>query len=77
MVQAGGVIHDDISTMNTKYITKDQFVALLVAAGVSDSQMRNFHHSFEKQHPEEHESFLRSLGLPGEKVREIRALSLN
>jgi len=58
-----------------KKITKDQFVALLNEAGVSDSQKQRLHALFEQRHPDAHQSFLEFLGLTGEAIQEIRTHS--
>jgi hypothetical protein len=55
-----------------KKITKDQFVALLTDAGVSDSQKQRLHALFEQRHPDAHQSFLEFLGLPANAIKEIR-----
>jgi len=55
-----------------KKITKDQFVALLNEAGVSDSQKQRLHALFEQRHPGAHQSFLEFLGLHGGAIQEIR-----
>jgi hypothetical protein len=56
-------------------ITKDQFVALLTEAGVSDSQKQRLHALFEKRHPDAHQGFLEFLGLPAQSVLGIRERS--
>ncbi|MFT3868982.1 MAG: hypothetical protein QM715_11040 [Nibricoccus sp.] len=58
-----------------KRITKDQFVALLNEAGVSDSQKQRLHALFEQRHPDAHQSFLEFLGLPAAAIQEIRTHS--
>lgn len=58
-----------------KKITKDQFVAILNEAGVSDSQKQRIHALFEQRHPDAHQSFLEFLGLPAAAIQEIRAQS--
>ena len=58
-----------------KKITKDQFVALLNDAGVTDAQKHKLHALFEARHPEAHEAFLQWLGVPPEDIRNIRAHS--
>ncbi|MFT3783951.1 MAG: hypothetical protein QM790_18220 [Nibricoccus sp.] len=58
-----------------KKITKDQFVALLNEAGVSDSQKQRLHALFEQRHPEEHQSFLEFLGVSAAEIKEIRSHS--
>jgi hypothetical protein len=59
--------------MNT--ITKDQFVALLNEAGITDAQKHRLHALFEARHPQAHEAFLRWLGLPADAIRTIREKS--
>jgi hypothetical protein len=58
-----------------KNITKDQFVAVLNEAGVTDEQKARLHAAFEKRYPEAHQSVLEYLGLPADAVRDIRAHS--
>ena len=55
-----------------KTITKDQFVALLNEAGITDAQKQRLHALFESRHPEQHQAFLEYLGLPATAVSEIR-----
>jgi hypothetical protein len=55
-----------------KTITKDQFVALLDGAGITDAQKHRLHALFEQKHPEEHQGFLEYLGVPAPAIREIR-----
>lgn len=58
-----------------KNVTKDQFVALLNEAGITDAQKAQLHAAFEKRYPEAHQSFLEWLGLPADAVRDIRSRS--
>ena len=55
-----------------KTITKDQFVAVLNEAGVTEEQKARLHAAFEKRYPDAHQSFLEFLGLPADTVRDIR-----
>ena len=55
-----------------KTITKDQFVAVLNEAGITDAQKQGLHAAFEARHPQAHEAFLHWLGLPPADVRAIR-----
>ena len=55
-----------------KTITKDQFVAVLDAAGISDAQKHRFHAELEGRHPHAHQELLEWLGIPAEEIREIR-----
>ena len=58
-----------------KQITKDQFVALLEGAGITDAQKRKLHALFEQQHPEAHQGFLEYLGIPPAGIEHIRSQS--
>ncbi len=58
-----------------KNITKEEFVDLLTGAGITTEQMRALHRSFEKRYPEEHEAFLRHLGIGEQELAEIRRRS--
>ncbi len=53
-------------------ITKDQFVAVLNDAGITEEQKHKLHAAFERRQPEAHQAFLEWLGLPAEAVRQIR-----
>lgn len=53
-------------------ITKDQFVAVLEAAGIDAGQREQFHREFERQQPAAHERFLAWLGLPAGETARIR-----
>ncbi len=58
-----------------KSVTKDQFVAVLNEAGITDEQKHRLHAAFEARHPEAHEAFLQWIGLPADAVRSIREKS--
>lgn len=62
-----------ITIMN--HITKEQFVALLDSAGVTEQQKHQFHAAFEKRHPDAHERFLAWLGIAPDEIDRIRARS--
>lgn len=55
-----------------KTITKDEFVAVLNEAGITDAQKQKLHAAFEQRHPDAHQSFLEYLGLSAEQVARIR-----
>ncbi len=54
------------------HLTKDQFVAVLEAAGITTAQREKLHAAFERQQPEGHQQFLEWLGLPAETIGKIR-----
>lgn len=58
-----------------KNVTKEQFIAVLDDAGVTDDQKARLHAAFEKRYPEAHQSFLEMLGLPADAIRDLRARS--
>lgn len=57
------------------HLTKDQFVAILEAAGITSALREKFHAAFEQQQPAAHQHFLEWLGLPVDAVARIRAHS--
>ncbi len=58
-----------------KHVTKDQFVAVLNEAGITDAQKHRLHAAFEARHPEAHEAFLQWLGIPPGEIEQIRQKS--
>lgn len=56
-------------------MTKDKWVNLLRAAGMTDEDMWQWHAAFERQSPLAHQDFLESLGLDAPEIRRIRARS--
>lgn len=59
----------------TRARNKEQWIALLAAAGMSEDDMRRWHVEFECHFPQAHQEFLQSLGLPEAEVATIRAQS--
>lgn len=56
-------------------MTKEQWVALLAAAGLDEAAMTHWHALFEASAPEAHQDFLESLGIPGAEIATIRDLA--
>ena len=56
-------------------VTVDRWVEMFRAIGLQDADMHKWHAEFERRFPEGHESFLRWLGLPAERVAEVRSQS--
>lgn len=56
-------------------VDKRMWVAMFKAAGLDESAMTRWHAEFESRAPVGHEEFLRSLGIPEEESRAIRAWS--
>lgn len=57
--------------------SKAEWTALLQRAGFDDEDMRKWHMRFETDSPDEHDAFLRSLGLSEPEVATIRLWSRN
>ena len=55
-------------------VTKDKWITIMKAAGLSDQDMMNWHRTFEKMEPLEHQKFLESLGVNSEEIIKIRQL---
>jgi DNA-binding transcriptional MerR regulator len=53
-------------------ITKDRWVEIMRAAGLSDDDMHNWHREFERLEPDAHQEFLESLGIGSEEIQSIR-----
>lgn len=59
-------------TRRTRIMTKDRWVLLLRATGLSDADMEKWHIEFEKMSPEAHQDFLESLGIKEKEIISIR-----
>ena len=56
-------------------ITKDKWVEIMRAAGLSEADMGRWHAAFEKAAPEEHQEFLEFLHIPKDEIVKIREWS--
>jgi DNA-binding transcriptional MerR regulator len=56
-------------------ITKDKWVEIMRAAGLSEDDMGRWHAEFEKAAPEEHQEFLEYLRIPKDEIVKIREWS--
>lgn len=59
--------------MSENAMTVEQWTDAFRAIGLDDETMHRWHAVLEERHPQGHESFLRWLGLPAERIAEIRA----
>lgn len=59
----------------TKVITKQKWVEIMSASGLSEEQMHRWHREFEKAAPKEHQEFLEFLHIPAEEIKTIRQWS--
>jgi MerR family transcriptional regulator, thiopeptide resistance regulator len=56
-------------------LSKERWVEIMRAAGLTDEDMHNWHIKFEKMEPEAHQEFLESLGIKAVEIAEIRKWS--
>lgn len=56
-------------------VSVEEWVARFKAIGLDLAAMEKWHHLFEQENPAGHQSFLEWLGLPAEKISDIRAKS--
>jgi len=63
------------SLRRNQMITKQKWVSIMKACGLSDEQMRRWHAEFERSAPEEHEEFLEFLHIPPAEIKTIREQS--
>ena len=55
-----------------KQMTKEQWVELFRAIGLTEDDMKKWHRLFEDRYPEGHQSFLEWLGISVDEIRQIR-----
>lgn len=60
---------------STKTMSKDQWVEILKACGMTEDDMHRWHIEFERSLPAAHTDFLESLGIDDEEVARIKAWS--
>lgn len=53
-------------------VTVQEWVKRFRAIGLDDAAMEKWHQLFEQENPEGHQSFLEWLGLPEERIKEVR-----
>ena len=56
-------------------VTVEEWVARFRAIGLDKATMQQWHRLFERENPAGHQSFLEWLGLPAERITEIRTAS--
>ncbi len=54
-------------------VSVEEWVARFKAIGLDQAAMERWHRLFEQENPAGHQSFLEWLGLPADKIGEIRA----
>ncbi|MBP0049271.1 MerR family transcriptional regulator [Marinobacterium sp. AK62] len=68
------VLLQEPDLLEEKIVNKERWVAIMTAAGFTESDMTKWHQKFEELEPEEHQKFLESLGISSEEISKIRAL---
>jgi DNA-binding transcriptional MerR regulator len=63
------------SLRRMKNMTKDKWVAIMKASGLTDTDMRRWHREFERSAPDDHQQFLEFLHIPEGEIRSIREWS--
>lgn len=53
-------------------VSVDEWVKRFRAVGLDDAAMKRWHELFERENPDGHQSFLEWLGLPNERIAQIR-----
>ncbi|OEF49323.1 hypothetical protein A1OW_12970 [Enterovibrio norvegicus] len=56
-------------------VTKERWVDIMVAAGMREEGMMNWHKQFEKMEPDAHQEFLESLNIDEKEIIKIRTWS--
>jgi len=56
-----------------KQVSVEEWVQRFRAIGLDDAAMEKWHRLFEQENPAGHQSFLEWLGLPAERIAEIRS----
>ncbi len=59
----------------TRDMTKEKWVSIMKAAGLSEDDMTRWHREFERTAPEDHQEFLQYLHIAPDEIRSIREWS--
>lgn len=69
------LLEAEAGTWRTEEMTKEKWVAIMKASGMTETQMRSWHKQFEQQAPDEHQAFLEYLQIGAEEIGKIRTWS--
>ncbi len=69
------ILLEQPTLLEQNMVTKERWVDIMVAAGMSEEDMMNWHKQFEKMEPEAHQAFLESLNIDAEEITKIRTWS--
>ena len=64
----------DPELLEQEMVTKARWVEIMQTAGFSEADMVKWHQTFEQMEPQEHQTFLESLGIDAEEIARIRQL---
>lgn len=56
-------------------VTVNEWTSMFREIGLDEAQMKHWHQVFEARHPAGHQRFLEWLGLPAERIDQIRSAS--
>jgi len=56
----------------TKKMTKEKWISIMKAAGLTEDDMNRWHREFERSAPEDHNEFLQFLHIPAAEIKTIR-----
>jgi hypothetical protein len=62
--------------MPQRNVTVEQWVEMFRAIGLEEAEMHKWHAIFEQRFPDGHQGFLEWLGLPEDRIAEIREKSV-
>lgn len=69
------LLENESSVEHTGVLNKENWIALLTAAGLDEAGMLQWHIEFEHMSPKGHQDFLESLGIDSQEIKTIRAQS--
>ena len=69
------LLQNDSLFSQSRSLTKNKWVEILRATGLSDSDMHQWHVEFERSMPQAHQDFLELLGISENEIKIIRAQS--
>ncbi|WP_406609433.1 MerR family transcriptional regulator [Agarivorans sp. JK6] len=64
---------DKAKRLKQNEVSKDDWVAVMQAAGLSEQDMSDWHRQFEQLQPQQHQRFLELLGIGNKEIAKIRS----
>ncbi|MCG8489617.1 MAG: hypothetical protein AB2551_14745 [Candidatus Thiodiazotropha sp.] len=59
--------------MKSNHVTKNQWIELFQAIGLTESKMKQWHQEFERRYPDGHQEFLEWIDISAEEINTIRS----